>query len=199
MSAEPSVHATCVVIGEAGVLIRGPSGSGKSSLAAALLDHGAARGLFARLVADDRVRLEAGHGRLIASAPEAIAGLIERRGLGVTPAPHLPRALVRLVVDIEDAPERMPEPAGRIAELLGLGLPRLCVRRGDSGAADLALDCLELERRAAPCDPNALAFSPRREKISASAWDAPKVRSGRARVARGGLFPERKTFCAETA
>ena len=33
MAAATTLHASCVVVGEAGILIRGPSGSGKSSLA----------------------------------------------------------------------------------------------------------------------------------------------------------------------
>ena len=37
MSAEAGLHATAVVYGEHGVLILGPSGSGKSALALALL------------------------------------------------------------------------------------------------------------------------------------------------------------------
>lgn len=49
------VHGTAAVVGEAGVLIRGASGAGKSSLALALVDAAAARGLFARLVGDDRI------------------------------------------------------------------------------------------------------------------------------------------------
>ena len=48
------IHATVVLVGEAGVLIRGASGSGKSALALALMSEAGRRGLFARLVGDDR-------------------------------------------------------------------------------------------------------------------------------------------------
>ena len=115
------MHGACVAVGEAGVLIRGPSGSGKSTLALALVEAAAARGLFARLVADDRVLLAAAHGRLVARPHPALAGLVEERGIGIVPAPHLPAAVVRLVVDLEPAPRRMPERARVTLE--GLELP----------------------------------------------------------------------------
>ena len=77
-----TVHAACVVLGEAGVLIRGESGAGKSSLALGLIEAAPAHGLFGALVADDRVRITCAHGRLVARPHPAIAGRIELRGLG---------------------------------------------------------------------------------------------------------------------
>ena len=70
-----TLHASAVLVGPRAVLIRGPSGSGKSALVLGLLEA-ADSGLlpFARLVADDRVILSAHHGRLLVQAPEAIAG-----------------------------------------------------------------------------------------------------------------------------
>ena len=64
MSAPATIHACALVIGETGVLIRGASGAGKSSLVLALLEAAAAKGLFARLVADDRVALRASETRI---------------------------------------------------------------------------------------------------------------------------------------
>jgi serine kinase of HPr protein (carbohydrate metabolism regulator) len=129
MSAPASIHACAVVVGEACVLIRGPSGSGKSAATMALIELAKMRGQFARLVADDRVRLEARGGRLIAAPHPAIAGRIERRGQGVGPAPHLPRAVVALVVDLmgADAP-RLPDPDELWARIEGLRIPRLALR-----------------------------------------------------------------------
>ncbi len=121
-----TVHASCVLLDEAGVLVRGPAGSGKSSLCLALLDRAGLAGRHAALVGDDRIRLVAHHGRLVARPHPALAGLIEIRGHGirrlVVPAEA---ALVRLVVDLVDTAERMP--AGPIAteRLLGVDLPRL--------------------------------------------------------------------------
>src|SRR5262249_50773426 len=78
----PTVHASAVLAGARAVLIRGPAGSGKSQLALAVI-QAAQTGLlrFARLVGDDRVHLEAHHGRLLVRPAAALAGLIEVRGL----------------------------------------------------------------------------------------------------------------------
>ncbi len=108
------LHASAVTLGEAGILIRGASGSGKSRLALALTAAARAAGAFSRLVGDDRVRLESRNGRLIARGHPAILGRIEQRGLGVREAPFIPAAVVRLVVDLvppSEAP-RYPEPRG---------------------------------------------------------------------------------------
>ncbi len=89
---------------------------------------------FARLVADDRVHLEAVGGRLLASAPEALAGLIEVRGCGLLRVTHEPRAVIGLVIDL-DAPDaqRLPAPEVRSIEINGISLPRLPVAK-DFGA-----------------------------------------------------------------
>jgi serine kinase of HPr protein (carbohydrate metabolism regulator) len=92
-----TIHASAVVVGDRGVLVRGASGAGKSSLALALV---AAFGARAVLVADDRVALSAAGGRLVATAPAAIAGAMEVRGLGIIAAPHLSPAVIDLVVDL---------------------------------------------------------------------------------------------------
>ena len=88
MNAPPTIHASAVLTGARAVLIRGPAGSGKSRLALNLI-QAAARGqlIFARLVADDRVHIEAAHGRLIARPPATLAGLLEVRGWGIAQLP----------------------------------------------------------------------------------------------------------------
>jgi serine kinase of HPr protein (carbohydrate metabolism regulator) len=68
---------------------------------------------FSRLIADDRVHVAAIRGRLIARAPANLAGLMEIRGLGICRLPYEPMAVVRLVVDLGTAAERMPEPPPR--------------------------------------------------------------------------------------
>ncbi|MEN3209995.1 HPr kinase/phosphatase C-terminal domain-containing protein [Methylorubrum populi] len=124
-----TVHASCVLLDEAGVLIRGPSGSGKSALCLALLDRSFLEGRHARLVGDDRIRLEAHHGRLVARPHPALAGLIEIRGLGIRRlAAHAPAAVLRLVVDLVAEATRMPDRLPEIsatALILGVALPRL--------------------------------------------------------------------------
>lgn len=143
MSAALTVHATCVVIGEAGVLLRGPSGSGKSTLAIELITLASAWGHFAGLVCDDRVRLEARHGRVVARAVAAIEGLVELRGAGPVTIPHEPAAVLRLVVDLGGEPsDRLPEAEARRVNLADVTLPgiRLHGRQG-AAAILLALRC----------------------------------------------------------
>jgi HPr kinase/phosphorylase len=127
-----SLHASAVLVGAGAVLIRGPSGSGKSRLVLGLLEA-AARGQlrFARLVADDRTHVAAVNGLVLASVPAPLAGLLEVRGLGIRRLDYEPRALVTLVVDLEaEDGDRLPAPASRFVELNGVRMPRLPVERG---------------------------------------------------------------------
>lgn len=94
MTESLTLHATCVAVEGRGVLITGPSGSGKSSLALALMAHGA------RLVADDQVTLSLRDGALWATCPPAIRGMIEARGLGLLAAETVDRAEVTVAVDM---------------------------------------------------------------------------------------------------
>lgn len=128
----PTVHATAVVLGARAVLIRGAPGSGKTSLAMRLVAPGETDPtFFARFVADDRVHLAASGGRLVVSAPATIAGLAERRGVGLQPVAFEPAAVVALVVDLGavDA-ARMPEEAALSTVIAGITLPRLPVPAG---------------------------------------------------------------------
>jgi len=126
-----TVHASAVLVGAWAVLVRGPAGSGKSRLTLALLDCARAGIIpFARLVADDRVYLEAVNGRLLARAPDALAGVIEVRGLGLRRFPAEPVARVGLVVDLAASDdERLPPPA-QLVTIEGVALPRLAVASG---------------------------------------------------------------------
>jgi HPr kinase/phosphorylase len=123
-----TVHASAVLVGARAVLIRGPSGAGKSRFALQLIES--ARGgslLFARLVGDDRVHLQAAGGRLLVRPAEALAGLIEVRGVGILRVPYEPSAVVGLVVDLAADAERLPDVEQRQALLEGTTLPRLAV------------------------------------------------------------------------
>jgi serine kinase of HPr protein (carbohydrate metabolism regulator) len=123
-----SVHATALVLGEAGVLIRGPSGSGKSGLALALLAAAGHCRLFAALIGDDRVYLRVSDRRILASGAPNIRGLVERRGYGIVRAPAEPCAVVRLVVDLalggEQGP-RLPDDDFLNVSFGEIALPRL--------------------------------------------------------------------------
>lgn len=104
-------HASAVVIGESGVLIRGASGASKSALALALIEAARRAGAFAALVGDDRIALSPAHERLIARGHPSIAGRIERRGIGVLTVEALPAAVVRLLIDLVPPAEapRLPD------------------------------------------------------------------------------------------
>jgi serine kinase of HPr protein (carbohydrate metabolism regulator) len=140
MRVEPTIHATAVVLGDAGVLIRGPSGSGKSLLGRSLVEALRPAGRFAAIVADDRVTVEAAGGRLIARVPAVIAGQAEVRGVGIVPVDHEPAAVIRLVVDLvaADTVARMPEEDGRRVTIEGVDLARIAVpARMTEVAADI--------------------------------------------------------------
>jgi len=123
-----TVHASAVLVGARAVLIRGPSGSGKSRLALELIESGRSGFLpFARLVGDDRVHLQVAAGRLLVRPAEALAGLIEVRGAGILRLHHEPSAVVGLVVDLAAAAERLPDATQEQAVLEGISLPRLAV------------------------------------------------------------------------
>jgi HPr kinase/phosphorylase len=129
MAQSPTVHASAVLAGPRAVLICGPSGSGKSRLALGIIEA-ARTGLlpFARLVGDDRVHLEPAGGRLLVRPAEALAGLIEVRGVGLLRLPYEGSAVVGLIVDLAAADaQRLPQGAGRKAEIGGVTLPRLAV------------------------------------------------------------------------
>ena len=112
-----SLHATAVVHGERGVLILGPSGSGKSALALALIARARGLGAFAALVGDDRVFVREASGRLIARGAANMAGIVERRLAGLIAVRHEPAAIVRLVVDLGERQGAMAADARRQRQL----------------------------------------------------------------------------------
>lgn len=123
------VHASAVAVGETGILIRGRSGAGKSSLALSLLVLAGQGGRFARLVGDDRVELVGCDSRVVASGHPAVRGMIETRGQGIMRLDYEPAVVVGLVVDLIPATElvRYPDPEERRVGICGAKLPRLAL------------------------------------------------------------------------
>jgi HPr kinase/phosphorylase len=131
MTTPPNLHATAVVLGRTGLLVTGPSGSGKTELCLGLIAACRAEGVFARLVSDDQVFLEAHAGRLVVTAPKTIAGLVELRGFQPASTSTLPAMVAdRLVRMVPSAP-RFAEPATEIIH--GVALPRLDIA-SDAGS-----------------------------------------------------------------
>lgn len=111
-------QATCVAIGGRAVLIEGASGTGKSSLALALIDRGAV------LVGDDGVLLEPRDGRLFALPHPNTRGLIEVRNLGLLHEPVCEEAPVALVLMLDPAAPRFIETPESV-ERAGIVVPML--------------------------------------------------------------------------
>ncbi len=99
-----TIHATAIALNGQGVVIIGPSGSGKSALALQLMAFGA------RLIADDQVVLTSDGPDLIAACPSHITGLIEARHVGILNAEPAPPTRVVIAVDLgQTEPDRIPE------------------------------------------------------------------------------------------
>lgn len=119
------LQASAVSIAGRALLIEGPPGSGKSSLALALIDRGAG------LIGDDAVTLQRQGGRLIASPPPNIAGLIEVRGVGLASLAVAPPAPVALILAIGGpVPERLPPAPLPTRVLAGVAVPVLAFDPG---------------------------------------------------------------------
>jgi serine kinase of HPr protein (carbohydrate metabolism regulator) len=129
---DASVHASAVRVGNRAVLIRGPSGSGKSRLAFDLILAGRSGQIPpSLLIGDDRVYLEEASRQLVVRAVRELAGLIEIRGLGIRRLDFAEEAVVGLVVDLSAADaERLPPAEALQTYILGVQIPRIPVAKG---------------------------------------------------------------------
>jgi len=123
------LHGSAVAFGSRGVLIMGPSGSGKSGLALDLISRGAA------LVADDRVVLEASEdGPPRASPPAGLEGRIEARGFGLLRTDWQGGVPLALAIDLgKPCDGRLPPP--RTNSLCGHPVPLLWAKDAPNAAA----------------------------------------------------------------
>jgi len=119
LAPELLANASCVAIGGRGVLIMGEPGSGKSSLALALIDRGAV------LVGDDGVTLSLDGARVIASPPPNITGLMEVRNVGLITLPTT-TAPLSLALKLTRDVQRLPAGPQNL-ELLGATLPLIAL------------------------------------------------------------------------
>lgn len=139
-----NIHASCVLIADSGrafaaprdggILLIGESGTGKSELVLRLLAQGA------QLVADDRTVLRTEEGVLIGSAPRALAGLLEVRGLGIVRLPYAEAARIVLTVQLGANAARLPERGNWPAPLVPpLAVPLLHLDAQTPSAAEKIL------------------------------------------------------------
>lgn len=136
-----NLHACAVLLRGRGVLIAGPSGSGKTRLALLLVREARRDGLAAHLVSDDQVLLAPGaDGRLIATAPAALFGLVEIRGFGPVPVQAERHCAVDLLVRLVPGPDAPRMAEGGSEAVAGCLLPRLELAERDALGAVLAVN-----------------------------------------------------------
>lgn len=123
-----TMHATAVAISGAGVMIRGKSGSGKSDLALRLIDRGAT------LISDDYVDVSRRNQNLLLSPPANLAGKLEVRSLGIMECDHLSGIALKLIVDLNEHPDRFPLDR-QVRILLGITIPSCTLNAMESSAA----------------------------------------------------------------
>ena len=159
VAGDSGLHATAVIYGESGVLILGPSGSGKSALALALMARASGAGAFGALIGDDRIYVRKAEGRLVATGAANMAGMIERRMAGLIAVRHEPAAIVRLAVELSERGRQWPRmPDDHDGAIIGgVRLPRLAL----DSALSVCDQALAVEERLA-----VLAENPGRIGIS---------------------------------
>ena len=129
MSEPLLVHGTAVALDNRAVLLRGPSGSGKSDLALRLIDAGG------RLVADDYSQLWREGDAILVRAPQTLSGLIEARGIGIIRVDPMATAPLALIADLvaPQSVERLPEPHSET--IFGLAIPVVAIAPFEASAA----------------------------------------------------------------
>lgn len=120
-------NVTGVAIEGRALLIAGESGSGKSSLALALIDRGAT------LIGDDGLIIDELDGHPLACPPKTTRGLIEVRNVGLVELP-VTEAPVALVLQLTTLAPRYPMELATTT-LAGVGVPVLLFRPGDATQA----------------------------------------------------------------
>jgi serine kinase of HPr protein (carbohydrate metabolism regulator) len=115
-----TVHASTVALDGRAVMIFGPSGSGKSDLSLRLIDRGFT------LVSDDQTMVRKDGPRLLASAPPAIAGKLEIRGIGILEMPTTTDIQVTMIVELTSELQRLPDDS-RERTVLGVPVPLIGV------------------------------------------------------------------------
>ena len=113
-----NMHSSSVELDGKGILIKGDSGSGKSSLALKLIMLGA------RLIADDQTTVFVEKKRVLLRAPNSLPSGLEIRGVGIVNAPLCKKAELKLVVDLSIVENnRLPDLFDKNINILGYSFP----------------------------------------------------------------------------
>ena len=135
-------HASCVAVNGAGIMITGPSGSGKSDLALRLIDRGA------MLISDDYVELCRHDHQLLMDAPAKIAGKIEVRSLGIFDCEHVSRVPLLLQVRLKSQIERFPMDR-QTETIMTMSIPTIILNPAEASApikVEMALNRILLDQ-----------------------------------------------------
>ena len=116
-----NIYATCLELNHKGILLIGPSGSGKSDLALRLIKE-----KQSILISDDRTNIELVSGAIIASCPQTIQGLLEVRGIGIVKMPHKKQSKISLVIELTNNLSQIERlPLFETITLLGIEIKKI--------------------------------------------------------------------------
>jgi serine kinase of HPr protein (carbohydrate metabolism regulator) len=130
------LQATGVSIEGRALILLGEPGSGKSSLALALIDRGA------QLIGDDGIIITSDGDRLVASPPPNITGKLEIRNVGIVEFPVVTAPLCLALELCENAPRYVDK--SESYEIAGMAIPLLQLGAGDAVQALRAEMALKL-------------------------------------------------------
>tara|TARA_B100000242_G_C43036616_1_gene483271 strand:+ start:499 stop:930 length:432 start_codon:yes stop_codon:yes gene_type:complete len=138
---ELNIHGTSVTIGDQGVLILGPSGSGKSDLALRLIDRGAT------LISDDRTICNLVNKEIFMFSPSEISGLIEIRGMGLIRVPYIDNVKLKMIIKLTNKKmDRFPKKY-LFKKILGVSFPLFQISAFDISAnAKINLKLFEISQ-----------------------------------------------------
>jgi len=94
------IHANALLVNGHGILVRGASKQGKSTLTLALIDAARVRGWPMQLIGDDRILIYLESGGVMAEGHPAIAGKLELRGFGIVDLPYAKCGRIEMVIDL---------------------------------------------------------------------------------------------------
>ena len=121
------VHSTSVVIEDAGVMITGKSGLGKSDLALRLIDSGAT------LISDDITICEKIGKSIFLFPPNDTKGLLEVREIGIMTVPYIENIKLSLFVElVETEIERLPQKSFK--KLLNIKINKIKIQGKNSSS-----------------------------------------------------------------